>query len=195
MTLLDSVDSIIMLYSYTAFPEHSWKLFEKKTRTTNPEIAHETTNPEARPAPSTGKDDLKEVDPEKAPAEGDLVRETDPSTAVVMRAKTNVMSNLSIALTILSILLAFTSVAALFSNPKTSNPSSRISLITIISLIGENCSQCVAAAEAEDGGGLAGSWWRGWANVCPCFAKIPRNLLTRKRRARLLNNQGGSALV
>lgn len=41
----------------------------------------------------------------------------------------------------------------------------RIALITIISLIGENCSRCVAAAEAEDGGGLAGSWWRGWANV------------------------------
>lgn len=146
MTLLDSVDSIIMLYSYTAFPEHSWKLFEK-TRTTNREVAHETTNPEARPAPPTEKGDLKEVDREKGP-EGDLVVETDPNTAVVMRAKTNVMSNLSIALTILSILLAFT-----------------ISLITIISLIGENCSQCVAAAEAEDGGGLAGSWWRGWANA------------------------------
>jgi high-affinity nickel-transport protein len=32
-------------------------------------------------------------------------------------------------------------------------------------LIGENCSSCRAAAEAEDGGGLAGSWWRGWARV------------------------------
>jgi len=34
-----------------------------------------------------------------------------------------------------------------------------------MSLIGEHCSQCAAAAEAKDGGGLAGAWWRGWANV------------------------------
>lgn len=34
-----------------------------------------------------------------------------------------------------------------------------------MSLIGEQCSRCVAAAQAEDGGGLAGSWWRGWQNV------------------------------
>jgi nickel/cobalt transporter (NiCoT) family protein len=40
-----------------------------------------------------------------------------------------------------------------------------ISLITIMGLIGENCGPCTKAAEAEDGGGLAGSWWRGWARV------------------------------
>ena len=33
-------------------------------------------------------------------------------------------------------------------------------------LIGENCRSCRSAAEAQDGGGLAGSWWRGWAKVC-----------------------------
>ena len=32
-------------------------------------------------------------------------------------------------------------------------------------LIGENCGPCKRAAEAEDGGGLAGRWWRGWAKV------------------------------
>lgn len=32
-------------------------------------------------------------------------------------------------------------------------------------LIGENCRKCREAAEAEDGGGLAGRWWRGWANA------------------------------
>jgi len=32
-------------------------------------------------------------------------------------------------------------------------------------LIEEHCSQCAAAAEAKDGGGLAGAWWRSWANV------------------------------
>lgn len=40
-----------------------------------------------------------------------------------------------------------------------------ISLITIMGLIGEQCSQCAAAADAENGGGLAGSWWRAWARV------------------------------
>ena len=40
-----------------------------------------------------------------------------------------------------------------------------ISLITILSLIGENCRKCREAAEADDGhgGGLAGGWWRAWA--------------------------------
>jgi hypothetical protein len=40
-----------------------------------------------------------------------------------------------------------------------------ISLITIMGLIGENCSSCTEAAEDPNGGGLAGSWWRGWAKV------------------------------
>lgn len=30
MTLIDSVDSIIMLYSYSGFPDRSWRLFEKR---------------------------------------------------------------------------------------------------------------------------------------------------------------------
>ena len=62
--------------------------------------------------------------------------------------KTNATSMLSIILTLMSILVAFS-----------------ISLITIMSLIGERCAQCAAAANAEDGGGLAGSWWRAWARV------------------------------
>jgi high-affinity nickel-transport protein len=32
-------------------------------------------------------------------------------------------------------------------------------------LIGEHCRPCREAAEAEDGGGIAGSWWRAWANA------------------------------
>ena len=65
-----------------------------------------------------------------------------------LRVKANAMSNLSILLTVMSILVAFS-----------------ISLITIMGLIGENCTQCQDAANADDGGGLTGSWWRGWANV------------------------------
>lgn len=43
----------------------------------------------------------------------------------------------------------------------------RISLITIMGLIGEQCKKCKEAAEAEDGkgGGLAGRWWRAWAKA------------------------------
>jgi len=32
-------------------------------------------------------------------------------------------------------------------------------------LIGEKCQSCKEAAEADDGGGLAGSWWRAWGYV------------------------------
>ena len=36
MTLIDSVDSIIMLYSYSGFPDRSFKLFEGRTEDTKP---------------------------------------------------------------------------------------------------------------------------------------------------------------
>lgn len=42
-----------------------------------------------------------------------------------------------------------------------------ISIIEIMGLIGENCRSCKEAAEADDGGGLAGSWWRAWGYVSP----------------------------
>lgn len=32
-------------------------------------------------------------------------------------------------------------------------------------LIGDNCGPCQRAADDPDGGGLAGSWWRGWARA------------------------------
>ncbi|KAG2009920.1 hypothetical protein CC2G_012791 [Coprinopsis cinerea AmutBmut pab1-1] len=144
MVLLDSADSIIMLYSYTGFPERTWKLVTRK--------------PAARaPAPAIPPPDAKEFSSKKSgvpetekvvPTAEVLPVELDPSVGTALAVKTNVMSGLSIILTVLSIILAFS-----------------ISLITIMSLIGERCSQCLAAAEAEDGGGLAGRWWRGWANA------------------------------
>jgi hypothetical protein len=54
-------------------------------------------------------------------------------------------------------------------------------------LIGENCTQCVAAAEAEDGGGLVGSWWRGWARVSNLIQMVDRIIqYLRFRRAMIL---------
>lgn len=32
-------------------------------------------------------------------------------------------------------------------------------------LIGDNCGSCARSAEADDGGGLAGRWWRFWGVV------------------------------
>lgn len=73
--------------------------------------------------------------------------ELEPN-AHVMSTKTATMSSLSISLTLLSIAVALS-----------------ISLIEIMGLIGEQCTPCREAAEAEDGGGLAGSWWRAWARA------------------------------
>lgn len=44
-------------------------------------------------------------------------------------------------------------------------PRCSISLIEIMGLIGHYCGKCEAAASAPDGGGLAGKWWRAWAEV------------------------------
>ncbi|KAI0632023.1 NicO-domain-containing protein [Trametes polyzona] len=176
MTLIDSLDSIVMLYSYAGFPDRSFALFEPRApvlpRTsptaTPPAIAGPSTCT-ATPAPI---DDVAELPREGSPTADDMV-DDDPAkvdnksatvAAVanvevdadgdervrrrVLYVKQNAMSNLSILLTVMSILVAFS-----------------ISLITIMGLIGDNCTPCQNAANAEDGGGLAGRWWRGWANA------------------------------
>lgn len=126
MTLVDSADSVLVLYSYAGLPiTPSWSLFTRA----EPEGAMDTDRKDDEPPTQT-----------VAP----------PDTQ--SRAKTNAMSSLSIILTLMSILVAFA-----------------ISFITIMGLIGERCSQCAAAANAEDGGGLAGSWWRVWAKVRICI--------------------------
>lgn len=86
-----------------------------------------------------------------APNTAKLTAETHTQlepNAHVMSTKTATMSSLSISLTLLSIAVALS-----------------ISLIEIMGLIGEQCAPCREAAEAEDGGGLAGSWWRAWARA------------------------------
>ncbi|RXW24437.1 hypothetical protein EST38_g1429 [Candolleomyces aberdarensis] len=104
MTLLDSVDSVIMLYSYTGFPQRSWKLIEFRPKAT----AAETQTDEV---PS----DIKEKvipDVEEGKPKGDIdtnvvEAQDDEHIAAQSRAKMNVMSGLSIVLTVMSILLAF----------------------------------------------------------------------------------------
>ncbi|KAF8895338.1 high-affinity nickel-transport protein-domain-containing protein [Infundibulicybe gibba] len=157
MTLIDSLDSVLMLYSYAGFPERSWALVERKYTlecSTRPPAEHnrdgEKDVPEklsGQASEPTGTDISNPHQTDSAPRnisdderEGKIVRD--------QRVKMHLMSGLSIILTSMSILVAFS-----------------ISLITIMGLIGEQCGKCVAAAEAEDGGGLAGRWWRGWAKA------------------------------
>jgi len=131
MTLVDSADSILVLYSYAGLPSTpSWSLF------TRPDLPEE----------SVGNQTMDSTDADRKDDDTSPLQTTPHDSGV--EVKTNAMSMLSIVLTIMSILVAFS-----------------ISLITIMGLIGERCAQCTAAANAEDGGGLAGSWWRAWARA------------------------------
>ncbi|KAJ3571517.1 hypothetical protein NP233_g3699 [Leucocoprinus birnbaumii] len=139
MSMIDSLDSILMLYSYAGLLENriKWQIFEPKT-----------TSNEPVKGDSSEKVDAEKVCETHPPPQVTVNPVEEDRVATETKTKMNVMSGLSIVLTFMSILVAFA-----------------ISMITIMGLIGDNCSQCMAAAEAPDGGGLAGSWWRGWAKV------------------------------
>ena len=88
----------------------------------------------------------------------------------MIRNKGQMISSLSISLTLLSILVALRSASTLSCvfEWRTPSPdtSCSISLIEIMGLIEDNCSPCQAAASDPNGGGLAGGWWRFWSKVC-----------------------------
>lgn len=169
MTLVDAIDSIVMLYSYAGFPDRSFAVFER--RSAPPPLPQVTQRDKAtttaekseavsglnlaevpRTSPTVQDGANIAVTDSKADADTDVAvsepGEDESARRRTLRVKQNAMTNLSILLTVMSILVAFT-----------------ISLITTMGLIGDNCTQCQTAANAEDGGGLAGRWWRGWANV------------------------------
>ncbi|KAJ3893789.1 NicO-domain-containing protein [Lentinula edodes] len=133
MTLVDSLDSVLMLYSYAGFPEHSLRIFEKSRL--HQDSIRELTHP--------GGDEIEiKVD---IPVGTEPQSEAEIQITRNAQVKQNAISGLSILLTLMSIMVALS-----------------ISLIEIMALIGDNCTPCQTAAQAEDGGGLAGSWWRGW---------------------------------
>jgi high-affinity nickel-transport protein len=143
MTLLDSADSVLMLYSYTGFPERSFFVFEKRENTASDVVRKESRpgweDPEKAITGEDNKQDKAEqpsaLDSERVQAEevreamgedlkpaeikiGDpeKVREGEEEKLAVnvdegmernRRAKLNVMSGLSITLTLMSILVAF----------------------------------------------------------------------------------------
>ncbi len=123
MTLVDSIDSIIMLYSYAGFPERGFALFEPRPRATSfvragtPRPGPDASNTQAidvaegvRVDTDIDIKDAIERDPEKtngvnfADADGDV---TEPVHQRALRVKHNAVSNLSILLTLMSILVAF----------------------------------------------------------------------------------------
>ncbi len=85
MTLVDSIDSVLMLYSYAGFPERSFKMFESRR----------DLESEANPTGNAGEG-KRELDPED-----------EARMDTNMRVKMNAISGLSIALTLMSILVAF----------------------------------------------------------------------------------------
>lgn len=105
MTLVDSLDSILMLYSYTGFAGHSWRIFEPNS--SPPVLANEAVivtdqsgdavETESKTMNNTGHDNNG----------NGTGREREDRIAQV---KQSAMSKLSIVLTTLSILLAFRSV-------------------------------------------------------------------------------------
>ncbi|KAI0283898.1 high-affinity nickel-transport protein-domain-containing protein [Russula aff. rugulosa BPL654] len=179
MTLLDSIDSILMLYSYTGFAEHRFQLFEpvleNDARDHKNSVYREAAATSVSPArlPRSGGSHENETEPcplsaalseqsalngssqgiMEQPAEVQLedtdakIRDIRKEAQRELIVKRNMMSGLSILLTLMSIVVAFS-----------------ISLITIMGLIGDNCVTCSAAAKKNDKG-LAGGWWRFWAEA------------------------------
>ena len=138
MTLIDSSDSILMLYSYSGFPERSFFIFAKSDSDseggseTIKEQDGDDTVTSAGPVPGSGSmsdddksgdakihlqrrkdDDEKNGLPEE-PALDHPVQSvapqghaSDSAMARDIRVKMNMMSGLSIILTLMSILVAF----------------------------------------------------------------------------------------
>jgi high-affinity nickel-transport protein len=95
MTMIDSLDSVLMLFSYVAFAERSFNLFEVRQTSAADRADH------ALPA-------LSVESPANKGAE-----EINAEMQVALRVKQNAMSGLSIILTAMSILVAFWRVSKL----------------------------------------------------------------------------------
>jgi nickel/cobalt transporter (NiCoT) family protein len=109
MSLVDSADSIIMLYSYSGFPEHSWALIKRihpEEPTSNPVESVAMGSQISRRG--TGIEEEKKSETHESPKiqEG-TTRELKVEQDI--RVKMNVMSGLSILLTLMSIMVAFRS--------------------------------------------------------------------------------------
>ena len=142
MTLVDSADSVLMLYSYSGFPERSFFVFEKRENAASGVVREESRpewedqekaitgedntqdkaeEPSALKSESVQVEEVREAmgkdlkpaqikigDPEKLQEGGEkLAVIVDEGMERDRRVKLNVMSGLSITLTLMSILVAF----------------------------------------------------------------------------------------
>ena len=170
MTLVDSLDSILMLYSYTGFVDRSWRIFESSTPPiTEVSLTQNTCPMSANVAPhidqshDTVEEESKTINKAVHDDRNDVAGRRHEDHVVLVKRST--MSQLSIILTTMSILLAFGCVKDAAVHWQLICFQRSVSLIEIMGLIGANCNRCEAAASAPGGGGLAGAWWRAWAVV------------------------------
>ncbi|KAG6377071.1 hypothetical protein JVT61DRAFT_1121 [Boletus reticuloceps] len=111
MTLVDSLDSILMLYSYTDFSNHSWRIFEPRARTGDGRSVNTHVSPaEAMAAEAATTNEMVPVDRCRNAVETERKTARQELGDRRMLVKRSAMSELSITLTALSILLAFRSV-------------------------------------------------------------------------------------
>jgi len=186
MTIVDSADSILMLYSYAGFPERSVRLFERReSEDQGPLVVEDGL------LPAVSDDPIKKV------AEDEVI-ETDVEQIVTLERGSSggqaggpiQTSPKAVDIDTLPSFAGDTQVPALkdldgldsderrrFEKLKRNTMSGLsivltfisivvafcISLLQIMGLIGDNCNACKDAADNPDGGGLAGSWWRFWA--------------------------------
>jgi len=122
MTLIDSLDSIIMLYSYAGFPERGWKLIRHKRPKGKRRLPLVQNDQEAEAIfevpqeVDSGASSKKSVIDQQgsgsvtagANVALDVDNEDDEDQRRKRVLKDNAMSGLSIVLTMISIILAFT---------------------------------------------------------------------------------------
>lgn len=127
MTLIDSLDSIIMLYSYAGFPERGRKLIRHKRPKGKQRLPLVQNDQEAETTPGalqrvdsgalSRKSTIDEQDERglvtaEANVELGVDNEDDEDKRRKRVLKDNTMSGLSIMLTIISIILAFSYVSS-----------------------------------------------------------------------------------
>lgn len=115
MTLVDSLDSVLMLYSYTGFADHSWRIFESRSSCSRTGDARSgVSSTEERTTTTTDPIDQSRHEIEIEGKTADNAKHDSDSDAAIRErgdritlVKRSTMSELSIILTIMSILLAF----------------------------------------------------------------------------------------
>lgn len=108
MTLVDSIDSILMLYSYTGFPEQRFHFFEP-AQDNDAQGQEYSAYREAAISGAAGPSEEEKKEP-VAVAEVDAdtrIRDIRKKAQRELMVKRNMMSGLSIVLTLMSIIVAF----------------------------------------------------------------------------------------